>query len=139
MSISYGRSWMLRRFLDQDCWEYLTKLHMAVLLLLVIAISTATISLFAAPTRWLGAASLLLAAAGSYQSRIADDFLEQQAHFWDTSKFPHGPPSVWMRNVTMDESTSWRARARRQLFQNPNIGNCLIAMSTAIGIVAIFS
>lgn len=130
---------MFRWILDQDRWEYMTKLHVAVLVLLVVAISTATIALFATPTRWLGIASLLLAAAGSYQSRIADDFLRQQAHFWNTSKFPHGPPSIWMRNVTMDDSPSRRARARRQLFQNPNIGNGLIAMSTAVGIVALFS
>jgi hypothetical protein len=37
----------------------------------------------------------------------------------------------------MDESLSWRARARRQLYQNPNIGNGLIAMSIAMGIVAL--
>ena len=79
---------MLQWIFDQDRWEYLTKLHIAVLALLVVAISTATIALFAAPTRWLGIASLLLAAAGSYQAKIANDFLTEQAHFWNTTKFP---------------------------------------------------
>src|SRR4029078_1321252 len=44
---------------------------------------------------------------------------------------------LFCKNVTMDESLSWRARARRQLYQNPNIGNGLIAMSIAMGIVAL--
>ncbi len=128
---------MLRWILDQDRWEYVTKLHVVVLALLFVSVSTATIALFSTPTRWLGIASLLLAVAGSYQSTITNNFLSDQAHFWDQKKFPHGPPSVWMRNVTMDESPSWRASARRQLFRNPSVGNYLIGFSTALGVIAL--
>ena len=98
-----GSCQMIRWIFDQDYLEYITKLHVAVLVLLVVAVSTATLVLFATPTRWLGTASLLLAVAGSYQTRVADDFLKQQDHFWNTTKFPNGPSSVWMRNITMDE------------------------------------
>lgn len=87
--------------------------------------------------RWFGVASLLLAASGAYQHRIADEFVNQQDHYWDETKFPHGPPSVWMRNVTMDDSPSWRACARRQLFRNPNVGNALVGLSAVVGIVAV--
>ncbi len=128
---------MLRWIFDSDCWEYITGLHVAVLFMLIVGISAAIFALFDAPTRWLGVSCLILAAAGTFQMRIADDFLEQQEHFWDATKFPDGPPSVWMRNVTMDESPSWRAHARRQIFQNPNVGISLIAISTAAGVIAL--
>jgi hypothetical protein len=130
---------IVRWLLDQDRWEYFSKLHLIVLALLLIATSSALQALFANPTRWLAVASLVLSATGSYQNRIADNFLRQQAHFWDETKFPHGPPSVWMRNVTMDDSPSWRARARRQLFQNPAFGNVIISIAAVLSAIALFT
>jgi hypothetical protein len=129
----------MRWLLDQDRWEHVIKLHVSVLTLLLTAICSAAFALVASPTRWLGIASLLLAAAGGCQTRIADDFLDQEERFWDKSKYPDGPPTTWMHGEVTNESISWGGRARRQLFQNPNIGIVVIGVSTALGVLALFT
>jgi hypothetical protein len=122
---------------EQDAMrQFITRQQPFLIATLIAAAVCISFAFVTQPSRWLTSAAALMGLAALVQTIVSTIYRENSDHFWNPEKYPNGPPSFWMRNVTMDDSPSWHARTRRALFYNSDVGFGLAVLGAALAIAA---